>query len=93
MKPLSPRHSDSMHETAPRVGGWRRWLRIVAPRDWLSPAAVPGSGLKAPRPSSARMELSPESPAKSWAAWEVSRRGRPAWKNDPDPRDSEQREG
>jgi len=77
MKRHSTLNHDSMHEIAPRIGKWRRRLRFLVPRKWLAPAAVPGAGIRGRRPSPARMELDPESPAKSWAAWEVSRGLRP----------------
>lgn len=73
MKRNSTLNHDSMHEIAPRIGKWRLRLRYFMPRRWLAPPAVPGVGIRARRPSAARIELDPESPAKSWAAWEISR--------------------
>ena len=72
------RGKDSMHEVAPLIGAWRRRLRLLVPRTWLNPESVPGARLRGGSPSSARMELVPDSPASAWAAWEISRRGRRA---------------
>jgi hypothetical protein len=66
-----------MHELGPFIGALRRRLRFLLPRQWLSPRTSAGDGLRARRPSKARMELDPGSPAISWVAWELSRRGRP----------------
>ena len=73
----------------------RPWLdtvpmitRLDLRRSTRQPHPLSSSGLRARRPARARMELDAESPAASWVAWEVSRRGRP-----PRQADSEQREG
>jgi hypothetical protein len=71
------RGKDSMHDVAPLIGAWRRRLRLLVPRSWLSAELVPGARLRGGKPSPARMELVPESPASSWAAWEISRRAHP----------------
>ena len=71
------RGKDSMHDVAPLIGTWRRRLRMLVPRSWLSAESVPGARLRGGKPSPARIELVPESPASSWAAWEISRRARP----------------
>ena len=65
-----------MHEVGPLVARWRRALGWLLPRSWLYPAGVPAAGIRARRLSPARMELEPGAPAKSWADWEISRRGR-----------------
>jgi hypothetical protein len=66
-----------MHEVGPYIGALRRRLGFLLPKRWLAPRAAAAAGLRAGRPSKARMELDPASPASSWVAWEVSRRGRP----------------
>jgi hypothetical protein len=66
-----------MHEVGPFIGALRRRLRWVLPRSWLAPQPMSGSGLRPQRAARARMELDPGKPASSWAAWEISRRGRP----------------
>ena len=78
MKPIAPHEFESMHEVAPWVARWRRALGWALPRAWRHPALLPVAGPRGRRLSTARMELDPASPAKSWADWEVSRRGRPA---------------
>jgi hypothetical protein len=65
-----------MHEAASFIGGLRRVLRPLLPKAWFEPCPLSRSGLRQRRPTLARMELDPEAPASSWAAWEVSRRGR-----------------
>lgn len=71
------REQDSMHEVAPIVGNLRRRLGRLLPRSWRSSSDVSGGGLRPRRPARARMELVPDAPAQSWAAWEISRAGRP----------------
>lgn len=88
MKRDSTRSRDSMHETAAFIRALRRRIGWLLPRRWRQPHPLSSSGLRARRPARARMELDAESPAASWVAWEVSRRGRP-----PRQADSEQREG
>jgi hypothetical protein len=87
MKRPSPRELEKMHETAAAAARWRARLGWLVPSSWLNPNVVPASGIHGRRLSAARMELEPTAPAKSWADWEISRRGRPAG------RASEQREG
>jgi hypothetical protein len=74
----SPRELETMHETAGAVARWRRRLGWLVPRGWRNPRLVPAAGLHGRRLSTARIELEPSAPAKSWADWEISRRGRPA---------------
>lgn len=76
MKRPSRAELETMHEVGPLVARWRRALRWLLPRAWLHPAGVPAAGIRARRLSPARMELEPGAPAKSWADWEISRRGR-----------------
>jgi hypothetical protein len=76
MKRHSSAELETMHEVAPLVARWRRALGWLLPRSWLHPALVPPAGIRGRRLSSARMELEPAVPAKSWADWEFSRRGR-----------------
>jgi len=80
MKRGSRPAGDSMHETAPFVSALRRKLRFLVPRKWLVLDSWPGPGSarRARRPTRARIELDAGSPASSWVAWEVSRRGRPS---------------
>jgi hypothetical protein len=67
-----------MHEIGPLIGALRRRMRFLVPRRWLASYPKPSLGLRARRPSRARFELDAASPATSWVAWEISRRGRPA---------------
>jgi hypothetical protein len=67
-----------MHEIGPFIGALRRRMRFLVPRKWLASHPKPRLGLRARRPSRARFELDAASPATSWVAWEISRRGRPA---------------
>lgn len=66
-----------MHEVGPFIAALRRRLRYLLPRRWLTPQPMSGSGLPPQRAARARMELDSGTPASSWVAWEVSRRGRP----------------
>jgi len=67
-----------MHDIGPFIGALRRRLRRLVPRSWLVSDPGPNPGIRARRPSRARMELDSAAPATSWVAWEISRRGRPA---------------
>lgn len=71
------RGRDSMHELGRFIGRLRRALRAILPRGWLAIGAPPGRQARPRRAARARIELDPELPAESWAAWEVSRHGRP----------------
>jgi hypothetical protein len=77
MKRDSRAAGESMHETGPYIGAWRRRLRFLLPRKWLEFDLRSGPALRARKPARARMELDADAPASSWVAWEVSRRGRP----------------
>lgn len=66
-----------MHEVGPFIGALRRRLGRLLPHGWLEPRPMSSAGFRARRPSSAQMELDPESPASAWAAWEISRRAGP----------------
>jgi len=67
----------SMHHLGRLIGRLRRALRPVLPRAWLLIAAPTGHEVRPRQATRARIELDPNSPADSWAAWEVSRHSRP----------------
>jgi hypothetical protein len=67
-----------VHEVGPFIGVLRKRLQRLLPRSWLASQTISASELRARQPAKARMELDPGSPASSWVAWEISRRGRPA---------------
>jgi len=68
---------DSMHDLGRFIGRWRRRLRAILPARWLAIDPPSGPRQRRRRMTRARIELDPQSPAESWAAWEVSRHGWP----------------